>query len=65
MQKLLAVAVLGASLALASGAAFAEDRGVVEPVTFMTQDQANLSTVAGGPASISEVDTSRENSNNR
>jgi hypothetical protein len=32
MQKLLAV-VLGASLAFASSAAFAGDRGVVEPVS--------------------------------
>jgi hypothetical protein len=71
MQKLLAVALLGTSLAFASAAAFADDRGVVEPVSIepsqseMTQDQPSLSTVAGGSAPVSVVDTSRENGNNR
>jgi len=67
MQKFLAVAVLGASLAFASGAAFAEDRGVVEPVfqpvqseTIIYESQTDQSTVAGG-SPVSEVDTSREN----
>jgi hypothetical protein len=41
MQKLLAVVVLGASLAFASSAAFAGDRGVVEPVSQPTQPAAS------------------------
>ena len=41
MQKLLAVAVLGASLAFASSAAFADDRGVIEPVAQPIQPAAS------------------------
>ena len=70
MQKLLALAVLGASLAFATSAAFADDRGVVEPISQPTQEtmtvenQTDLSTIAGGsPAPV--VDTSRENGSNR
>ena len=37
MQKILAVAVLGATLAFASGTAFAGDRRVVQPVAQATQ----------------------------
>ena len=37
MQKILAVAVLGVSLAFASSTAFAGDRRVVEPVAQATQ----------------------------
>jgi len=37
MQKILAVAVLGVSLAFASSTAFAGDRMVVEPVAQATQ----------------------------
>ena len=37
MLKLLAVAILGASLVLASSAAFAGDRGVVERVSQLTR----------------------------
>ncbi|HET9001211.1 MAG TPA: hypothetical protein VFP86_16355 [bacterium] len=73
MQKLLAVAVLGASLAFASGAAFAEDRGVVEPVSQPTQPatvsvyfDSNPGTFAGGPAHDVSVDASRgQEGNNR
>ncbi len=72
MQKLLAVAVLGASLAFVTSAAFADDRGVVEPrpiapqtqQQYTFQDQSDLSTVAGGSAPVSVVDTSRENGQN-
>ncbi len=71
MQKLLAVAVLGASLVFATSAAFADDRGVIEPIspatqqeTILVQNQTDLSTVAGG-APVSVVDTSRENGSNR
>ena len=68
MQKLLAGAVLAASLAFASGAAFADDRGVVEPVNIaptqnesvVTQDQSNQSTVAGGSGPAAPVDITRE-----
>ncbi|HET8999167.1 MAG TPA: hypothetical protein VFP86_05930 [bacterium] len=71
MQKLLAVAVLGASLVFATSAAFADERGVVEPVspatqqqTILVENQTDMSTVAGG-APVSVVDTSRENGSNR
>jgi hypothetical protein len=37
MQKILAVALLGATLAFASSTAFAGDRRVVEPVAQATQ----------------------------
>ncbi len=71
MKKLLAVAMLGTALAFASSAAFADDRGVVEPIsqpaheTTITQNGSDLATVAGAPEPISVVDTSRENGNNR
>ncbi len=71
MQKLLAVAVLGTSLVFATSAAFADDRGVVEPIspatqqeTVLVQNQTDLSTIAGG-SPVSVVDTSRENGSNR
>jgi len=71
MQKLLAVAVVGASLAVVTSAAFADDRGVVEPrpiqpaeQQIMYQDQSDLSTVAGGSAPVNVVDISRENGQN-
>ena len=71
MQKLLAVAVLGAGLALATTAAFADDRGVVEPrsiaptqETMTVENQSDLSTVAGGSGPAIVVDTSRENGSN-
>jgi hypothetical protein len=71
MQKLLAVAVLGATLAFTASAALA-DEGRYEPVnqpaqTEMTrgQDESSQSTVAGGPEQLPAVDTSRENGNNR
>ncbi len=66
MQKLLAVAVMGATLAFVSSAAFAEDRGVVEPVSQPTElttvsvyPQSNPGTFAGGPAHDVSVDASR------
>lgn len=68
MQKLLVAAVLGASLAFTAGAAFADDeRGpVFEPVQHLTViTQSGQSTVAGGSAPVSVVDTTRENGNNR
>ncbi len=71
MQKLLAMAVLGASLAFATSAAFADDRGVVEPrsiaptqETVTVENQSELSTIAGGSAPVSVVDSSRENGRN-
>jgi hypothetical protein len=71
VQKLLAMAVLGATLAFTASAALA-DEGRYEPVnqptqTEMTrgQDQSSQSTVAGGPEQLPAVDTSRENGNNR
>jgi len=73
MLKLLAVAVLGASLAFASSAAFADDRGVVEPVSQTNQPatvsayfESNLGTFAGGPAHDVSVDAARgQEGNNR
>ncbi len=69
MQKLLVAAVLGASLAFTAGAAFADDQGgapVFEPVQHLTViTESGQSTVAGGYAPVSVVDTSRENGNNR
>ena len=69
MQKLLVAAVLGASLAFTAGAAFADDQGgapVFEPVQHLTViTDSGQSTVAGGYAPVSVVDTSRENGNNR
>jgi hypothetical protein len=66
MRKLLAVVVVGASLAFASTAAFAEDRGVVEPVSQPSQPatvsgyfESNPGTFAGGPAHDVSVDASR------
>jgi hypothetical protein len=66
MRKVLAVAVLGASLALASSAAFADERGVVEPVSQPTQQAtvsvysgSNLGTFAGGPVHEVSVDARR------
>jgi hypothetical protein len=66
MHKLLAVAVLGASLAFASSAALADDRGVVEPVSQPNQPatvtlypESNLGTFAGGPAHDVSVDAAR------
>lgn len=66
MQKLLAAAVLGASLAFASSAAFADERGVVEPVSQSNQpatvsvySESDLGTFAGGPAHDVSVDASR------
>ena len=72
MRKLLAMAVVGASLAFVTSAAFADDRGVVEPrpisepaqQLIMYQDQSDLSTVAGGSGSVNVVDISRENGQN-
>lgn len=66
MQKLLAVALLGTGLAFASGAAFADERGVVEPVSQSVQpvsvsvySEPNPGTFAGGPAHDVSVDASR------
>ncbi len=66
MRKVLAVAVLGAGLALASSTAFADERGVVEPVSQPTQpaavsvySESNLGTFAGGPAHDVSVDAAR------
>jgi hypothetical protein len=72
VQKLLAVAVMGATLAFTASAALA-DEGRYEPgnqptETQMigTQDQSSTSTVAGGSdQQLPAVDTSRENGNNR
>jgi hypothetical protein len=69
MHKLLVAAVLGASLAITAGAAFADDQGgapVFEPVQHLTvMNDSGQSSVAGGYAPASVVDTSRENGNNR
>lgn len=73
MRKLLAVALLGAGLAFASSAAFADERGVVEPVSQPTQPATvsvysgfDSGTFAGGPAHDVSVDASRgQEGNNR
>jgi len=72
MQKLLAVAVLGASLAFMSSAAFADDRGVVEPVSQPTQpatvtlyQSSSVGTFAGGPVHDVAVDAARGMEGNR
>jgi hypothetical protein len=69
MQKLLALAVLGASLALTASAAFADVRGYVERVSQFTQDVTvapqyvePMSGVAGGPAQVDQSEF-REGSN--
>jgi hypothetical protein len=66
MRKVLAAAVLGASLALVSSAAFADERGVVEPVSQPTQPAtvsvysgSNLGTFAGGAVHDVSVDAAR------
>jgi hypothetical protein len=72
VQKLLAVAVLGASLAFTASAALA-DEGRYEPVPLnqpaqtemVGQDGSSQSTLAGAPEQLPAVDTSRENGNNR
>jgi hypothetical protein len=71
MQKFLALAVLGASLAFTASAAFAEDRGYVEPMSQSTQEVMvapqyvePLSGVAGGPTQVDQSEF-RENGSNR
>ena len=71
MQKLLALAVLGASLAFTASAAFAGDRGYVEPMSQSTQEVTVApqyvepqSGVAGGPTQVDQSEF-RENGSNR
>jgi len=71
MQKILALAVLGASLAFTASAAFA-DGGYMEPVPQSTQDQMMgpqyvepQSGVAGAPAQVDQSEFRENGSNNR
>ncbi len=71
MQKFLALAVLGASLAFTASAALADERGYVEPVPQFTQDEVVAphyvepqSGVAGAPAQVDQSEF-RENGSNR
>lgn len=71
MQKLLALAVLGASLAFTASAALADDRGYVEPVSQSTQVEMAApqyvepqTGVAGTPVQVDQSEF-RENGSNR
>ncbi len=72
MQKLLALAVVGASLAFSASAALADDRGYVEPMSQSTQVQVAapqyvepMSGVAGGPTQVDQSEFRENGKNNR